>query len=149
MGPNKFCQLSFVLMLLSSLGPLGSSSSDGRSLLVSFHAGGVIPSLTYRKGKTFADVTLSVSKGGGNSACNENNADRGAPARQGAGSYPAPTSAVPSRQKRGGLNLLDQFEVGFDALDLGVQLGQNAVVVGNGREIGTYAEVELDLGLRT
>ncbi len=47
------------------------------------------------------------------------------------------------------LDKLDQFEVGFDALDLGVQLGQNAVVVSNRLKVSTYAEVELDLGLRT
>ncbi len=39
------------------------------SLPVSFHAGGVTPSLTYRKRKAFAGDTPSVSKGGGNSAC--------------------------------------------------------------------------------
>ncbi len=40
-----------------------------------------------------------------------NNADRGAPARQGAGSYPAPTSAVPSRQKRDCRHLSDSLMV--------------------------------------
>ena len=90
------------------IGQLVSFSPDGRSQPVSFHADGVTPSLTFRKRKAFNDVNPSVS-GEGVTPPATNHMDRGAPARQGAGSYPAPTSAVPSRQTRGCLNLLDNL----------------------------------------
>ncbi len=95
---NKFGRLSFALMYCP-LRPVRPVLVVQSSSVRAFHAGGVTPSLTLLKRKAFTDVSPSESvRGGGNSAC-QKNADRGAPARQGAGSYPAPTSAVPSRQR--------------------------------------------------
>ncbi len=52
------------------VGQAGSALPDRRSLPALFHAGGVTPSRTLRRGKAFTDVNPSESDaGGGNSAC--------------------------------------------------------------------------------
>ncbi len=98
-------------------GLLGPTLPDRHPPSVLFHAGGVTPPLAFRSGKAFADAKTSRKpRGGVTPPASKKSVDRGAPARQGAGSYPAPTSAFASisqdaHHRAGGLLLGEQTRV--------------------------------------
>ncbi len=90
--------LVFVVMLLFSFWLFRFVLVVRPFSVVSFHAGGVTPSRSPERQGVRGRNPFRSGKREGVTSPATNHMDRGAPARQGAGSYPAPTSAVPSRQ---------------------------------------------------
>ncbi len=108
---NKFRRSLFCLDAIVLFGQSGPSSSFERFQSVSFHAGGVTPSLTFRSSKASADVKTSTPMGGGNTACNQKARTGERPRGKGRGPIPPRRAQSPQKQQRGCLNLLDSPSV--------------------------------------